>query len=64
MLDNLPRDAWHIRGFPRKDVFVVTEEVDERAFLFGGERGTNTYHFTLRAAGIYEDLLGALCQFE
>ena len=39
MLGDLPRDAWHIRGFPCKDVFVGAEEVDKRAFLFGGERG-------------------------
>ena len=64
MLGDLPRDAQHIRGFPRKDVFVVTEEVDEHAFLFGGERGTNAYLFTLGGAGVYEDLLGALCRFE
>ena len=60
MLGDLPWDAWHIQGFPRKDVFVVTEEVDERAFLFRGERGTNAYRFTLGATGVYEDLLGAL----
>ena len=64
MLSDLPRNAWHVRGFPRKDVFVVAEEVDERAFLFGGERGTNVYYFTLGAARVYEDLLGALCRFE
>ena len=64
MLGDLPRDARHIRGFSCKDVFVVAEEVDERAFLFGGERGTNAYRFTLGAAGIYEDLLGAFCRFE
>ena len=40
------------------------EEVDERAFLFRGEHGTNAYRFTLGVAGVYEDLLGALCQFE
>ena len=60
MLGNLPRNAWHIQGLPCKDVFVVAEEVDERAFLFRGERGTNAYHFTLGAAGIYEDPRGAL----
>ena len=60
MLSDLPRNGWHIRAFPRKDVFVVTEEVDERAFLFRGKRGTNAYHFTLGAARIYEDPLGAL----
>ena len=64
MLDDFPRNAWHIRGFPRKDVFVVVEEVDECSFLFGGKRGTNAYRFTLGAAGIYEDPLGALCRFE
>ena len=64
MLDSLPQNAWHIRGFPRKDVFVVAEEVDERAFLFGGELGTNAYRFTLGATRVYEDLLGTFCQFE
>ena len=64
MLGDLPQNAWHIQGFPRKDVFVAVEEVDERTFLFGGKRGTNAYCFTLRAAGIYEDLLGALYRFE
>ena len=64
MLGDLPRNSWNIRGFPRKDVFVVAKEVDERALLFGGECGTNAYHFFLGAAGVYEDLLGALCRFE
>ena len=64
MLGDLPWDARHIRGFPRKDVFVVAVEVDERAFLFRGERGTHAYHFTLRAAGVYEDLFGALYRFK
>ena len=64
MLGDLPRNARHVRGFPRKDVFIAVEEVDERAFLFGGKCGTNAYHFTLRAAGIYEDFLEALCRFE
>ena len=59
MLDDLPRDARHIRGFPCKDVFVVVEEVDERAFLFGGEHGPDTDLFTLGAAGIQKDLPGA-----
>ena len=64
MLGDLPQDGWHIQGFPCKDVFVVVEEVDERAFLFGGESGTNAYLFTLGAAGVHEDLIGALCRFE
>ena len=36
------------------------EEVGERAFLFGGKRGADAHHFALGAAGVYEDLLGAL----
>ena len=40
------------------------EEVDERAFLFRGKRGINAYRFTIGAAGIYEDPLGALYRFE
>jgi len=46
--------------FPHKDVSIGTEEVDERAFLFRGKRGANVHHFALRAAGVYENLLGAL----
>ena len=61
MLGDLPQNAWHIRGFPCKDVFVVVEEVDERAFLFGGKRGTNAYRFALGAIEVYEDFLRALC---
>ena len=64
VLGDFPWNAWHVRGFPREDISVGAEEVDERAFLFGGERGTNAYRFTLEAAEIYEDLLGALCRFE
>ena len=64
MLGDLPRDAWHIRGFPRKDVFVIAEEVEERAFLFRRERSTNTYPLSFGAVGVHVDLLRALCWFE
>ena len=56
--------AWHVRGFPHKDVSVGVEKVDERAFLFGGKHGANAHHFALRAIGVYEDLLGALYRLE
>ena len=63
-LQGMPNDfspnAWHVREFPRKDVSIGAKEVDERAFLFGGKRGANAHHFALGAAGVYEDLLGAL----
>ena len=58
MLGDLPWDAWHIRGFPRKYVFVIAEEVDERTFLFGGERSSNVDFFAPGAAGLHKDLLG------
>ena len=47
-------------GFHAKMSLLPWKEVDERAFLFGGERGTNAYHFFLGTARVYEDLLGAL----
>ena len=64
MLGDLPQDAWHIRGFPHKDIFVIVEEVDERAFLFGGERGTNEHYFSLGAPEVYEDFFRALGRLE
>ena len=64
MLGNFPRDAWHVRGFPYKDVFVGMEKVDERVFLFRGEHGSDADFFVLRATGVHEDLLGALCRLE
>ena len=59
MLGDFPRDAYHIQGFPCKDVLVGAEEVDERVFLFRGKRGANAHHFALGAAGVYEGLFGA-----
>ena len=64
MLGDLPRNAWHIRGFPRKDIFVAMEEVDKHAFLFRGKHGTNAHHFTLGALRVYEDFFRALCRLE
>ena len=60
VLSDFSRNAWHVRGSPRKDVSVGVEEVDKRAFLFGGKRGADAHHFALRAIRVYEDLLGAL----
>ena len=34
VLSQSPRYTWHVRGFPCKDVPVLTEELDERFFLF------------------------------
>ena len=64
MLSDFPRNARYVRGSPRKDVSIGTEEVDERGFLFGGKRGANAHHFALGVARVYEDLLGALYRLE
>jgi hypothetical protein len=37
MLGEFPGYAGHVRWLPHKDVPVLTEELDERAFLFGGQ---------------------------
>ena len=34
VLSEFPRYTWHVGWFPCKDVPVLTDELDERAFLF------------------------------
>ena len=34
VLSEFPRYTWHVRRFPREDVPILTDELDERAFLF------------------------------
>ena len=48
---------------PGKDVQILTEELDERAFLFVGKAGTDGYG-ALRVCRVDLDLLGLLCRFE
>jgi hypothetical protein len=35
MLNQLPRDFWHVSRLPCEDVAIFLEEFDEREFLFG-----------------------------
>jgi hypothetical protein len=37
MLGKFPRYTCHVRWLPCKDIPILTEELDERAFLFGGQ---------------------------
>jgi hypothetical protein len=60
MLDDFPRNAWHVRGFPRKNISVGAEEVNELAFQFEGERSADAHHLVFRVAEVYEDLLDTL----
>ena len=34
VLSEFPRYTWHVRRLPCKDVLVLMDELDERAFLF------------------------------
>ena len=60
MLGDFPRNSRHIRGFPRKDVSIGVEEVDERALLLGGEGGADAYRLVSGVVGVDEDLLDVL----
>ena len=60
VLGDFSRNAWHVRWFPRKDISVGAEEVDERVFLFGEKCGAGVHRFALGATGVYEDHLDAL----
>ena len=41
VLSEFSRYTRHVRRFPCKDVPVLTDELDERAFLFGIQIGTD-----------------------
>ena len=43
MLGKFPRYTFHVGMLPGKDVFILTEELDERAFYLGGLGGI-AYH--------------------
>ena len=64
MLGDFPQNAWHVRGFPHKDVSVGVEEFDEHAFLFGGKRGANLEHLAIGVAGVHGDLLNAFSRLK
>ena len=51
VLGLLPRDTRHVLGGPCKDIPILTEEVDELAFLFAVEAGA--YDNVLAAAGVF-----------
>jgi len=41
VLGKFPRDTRHVFGGPCKDVLILTEEIDELAFLFAVEAGAD-----------------------
>ena len=44
MLSQLSRNTWHISRLPWEDIFVFSEKVGEREFLFSGEVDTDDSH--------------------
>ena len=61
VLGVLPRDTRHVFRGPCKDILILTEEVDELAFLFAVEVGA--HNGVLAAAGVFRvqlDPLGPL----
>ena len=51
MLGEIRRNTRHVLGGPCEDIPILTEEVDELAFLFAEEAGT--YDNVLAAAGVF-----------
>ena len=60
VLSEFPRYTWHVRRFPCKDVPVLMDELDERAFLFGIQVGTDS-ELLGRIAGHEVNKLGLSC---
>ena len=63
MLSELPRYTWHARRFPCKNVLILTDEPDERAFLFRIQIGTHA-ELLGRIARHKVNKLSLSCRFE
>lgn len=63
VLGKLLRNTRHVLGGPSKDILILTEEVDELAFLFAVEVGPHK-SVLLRVRWVQDDLLGFLSWLE
>ena len=63
VLSEFPRYTWHVKRLPCKNVPILTDELDERAFLFGIQVGTDS-ELLGRIAGHEVNKLGLSCRFE
>ena len=63
VLSEFPRYTRHVKRFPCKDVPILTDELDERAFLFGIQVGTDS-ELLGRIAGHEVNKLGLSCRLE
>jgi hypothetical protein len=52
VLDDFPGDSWHFCHAPHKHVLIVSEELNERAFLFGIQTGPDMHGFSGSPASI------------
>ena len=64
VLGDLPRNARHVRGAPRKDVCVGAEKVDEHHFLFAVEGGADLQRLVVGAIRVEGHLLDTFGGFE
>ena len=64
VLGDLPRYARHVRGAPREDVCVGTEEVDKHHFLFAVEGGADLQRLVVGVIRVEGHLLDTLGGFE
>ena len=63
VLSQLPRHTHQVISRPGEDVPILTEEVDERAFLCFIQAGTDT-NGALWVSRIKHDILGFFCRLE
>ena len=63
VLSEFPRYTWHVRRLPCKNVPILTDEIDERAFLFRVQVGTDS-ELLGRIAGHEVNKLGLSRRFE
>src|SRR6187401_1582814 len=63
VLSEFSRYTWHVRRLPCKDIPVLTDELDERAFLFGIEVSADS-ELLGRISWHKINLLGLLCRFK
>ena len=64
VLGDFTQNVRHVRGFPHKDISIGMEEVDERAFLFGGKHGADLEHLAIRVARVHGYLLDAFSRLK
>ena len=64
VLGDLPRYARHVRGAPRKDVYVGVEKVDEHHILFAVEGGADLQRLVVGVIRVEGHLLDSFGGFK